>query len=1031
MTTVARVRGWMLVLLLIAIMPAAAYGQASITGVVRASSGPVLAGVTVEAESPALIEKTRSVVSDDSGQYRIVDLQPGIYTVKFTLGGFNTFVREGIELAGNFTATINADLVIGAVQETIVVTAEAPLVDVQGVTRQRVMTDEIVQAVPTGKYFVNLGILIPGVSASCSAACQTGTSQDTGGASGDNSSTLIAHGSRFRDQRIAINGMTVRGSTGYLGVTGPNIEAQQETQIDTSGADASVGTGGVRVNVVPKDGGNEFGGGLFFSGANEHFQGSNIDQELRDRGLTGTTEVKHLYDFAPTFGGPLKQDKLWFFLSYRRANNLNYAANLFKNVNAGVPDAWTYVPDTSQRATFGNPLPMAGVRLTWQATARNKIAASFDYRDRCQCPNLGNGGNFGISPEAAVDFMFQPQNIGMVTWSSPVTNRLLLEATFVRLFEGWGNKPAADAAAPGTIRVIEQNPPDSYLGVTTYRGSTGGNWTDYPYTNTGFNATYVTGAHAFKAGVEFDWGYNDRLTTADRNGPITSIRVNSATGVPVANQFTVNLDPVRRIDRARADGGVFIQDRWTSRRVTLSGGLRLDFFDRYAEEVTEGPTPLQPTRNITFPTQQVVRYRDLSPRIGMAYDVFGNSKTAFKLSLNRYVQDLSLLANNQGSAAQNYQSTAARSWTDSNKNFYPDCDFVNPALQNLTATGGDICGAFTGANANFGLSVPTSVDDRDVDGFGGFNHRGSNWEFSTGVQQEIVARRVAVDVAYFRRWYGNFTVTDNFVASPADYSEFKVVVPTDERLPLSGQTLTFLDLNPDKASLPSDNHVRFSKNYGEQYERWHGLDVSASARIDPGVLVQGGISTGKQVTDNCAVLSKVPEGATNGVSLTGATANIAGPLAVPFCHQEQPWLMQVKGLATYTIPHIDVQLSGAFQSIPGPQIGGHLGRDERSGDPVARPTSFGRRQRHREYRGAGQRVRRPAESDRLAGWQDLSVRRGAPPDDERRPLQSLQRKRGSAAEQHVLDDQLGLRNAAARAAGSAPEVHSRVEFLIG
>jgi hypothetical protein len=206
-----------------------------------------------------------------------------------------------------------------------------------------------------------------------------------------------------------------------------------------------------------------------------------------------------------------------------------------------------------------------------------------------------------------------------------------------------------------------------------------------------------------------------------------------------------------------------------------------------------------------------------------------------------------------------------------------------------------------------------------VDGFGGWNHRGSNWELSSSIQQEIIAHHLALDIGYFRRWFGNFTVTDNFNASVDDYSSFVVTVPTDSRLPLSGQNITFLDLNPGKASQPLDNHVRFSKNYGNQYERWQGVDVSLGLRA-AGALIQGGISSGKQVTDNCEVLAKVPEGATNGVSLTGATANIAGPLAVPFCHQEQPWLTQVKGLATFTIPKVDVQLSGTFQSTSGPQL---------------------------------------------------------------------------------------------------------------
>ena len=941
-----------LAVMAVLIAPAVAHAQASITGVVRDTSGAVLPGVTVEAASPALIEKVRSVVTDDGGQYRFVDLRPGVYAVTFTLPGFNTFKRDGIELAGNFTATINADLRVGAIEETITVTGESPIVDVQGVARQQVLTEETVDAIPTGKYFVNLGVLIPGVSASCSAACQTGTSQDTGGSAGDNSSTLIVHGSRFRDQRIAINNMTVRGSTGYLGVTGPNIEAQQETQIDISGADTSVGTGGVRINVVPKDGGNSFAGGLFLSGTNEHFQSDNLSQELQDRGLRATSRVRQIHDVAPTFGGPLKQDRAWFFVSYRHNDARNYVANVFQNKNKNNPNSWVYEPDLANPGVSGDPLPMAGLRVTVQATPRNKIAGSFDYRDRCQCPNFGNAGNFGISPDATVNFMFRPQHIAMATWSSPVTNRLLMEATVVRLVEGWGNRQSRDAADPNMIRVVAQNPPASWLGITTFRGSGAAtNWTQYPYTDFGYTATYVTGAHAFKAGIEYDFGYNDRWTTASLQAPavsrlfgpipITNYQINYATGVPVPNQFTTNLDPVRRHDRAVYDGAFYAQDKWTFRRVTLSGGVRFDFFRRDTASVTEGPTTLMPNRNLTLPAEEVVNYKDLSPRMGMAYDVFGTGKTAWKATLNRYVQDLSLLANNLYSAQQNYQSTAARAWTDSNGNFIPDCDPLNPGAQNHTAIGGDICGAFTGNNANFGTSTRTAIPDDDV--IRGWNNRGYNWEFSTSVQQEIVPRLMAVDVGYFRRWYGNFIVTDNPLTTAADYDTFSVVVPTDPQLPLSGQTLTgFTNINPAKASLVTTNQERLSKNFGDQYEYWHGIDAATALRFARGTLVQGGISFGKQVTDNCEVITVVPEAVTPSVSLSGATGTIATQLGAPFCHQEQPWLMQVKGLGTYIIPGIDVQLAATFLSLPGPQLAATLVVPNATVQPsLGRPLSGG------------------------------------------------------------------------------------------
>jgi Carboxypeptidase regulatory-like domain len=911
-TVVSVARRAAMAMVLVATLPAAALAQGSITGVIRDTSGAVLPGVTVEAASPALIEKVRSVISDGTGQYRIVDLRPGVYSVTFTLPGFNTFKRDGIELAGNFTATINAELRVGALEETITVTGETPVVDTQGVTRQRVISADVIDEVPTGRNYTNLGILVPGVSTQCAQTCSSGP-QDVGGASGDSRSTLTVHGSRFRDQRLAINGMTIAGSTGGLTMTGPNMEAMQEVQIETSGIDASVSTGGVRINVVPKDGGNTFGGSLFLSGTNEHFQGENVTQELKDRGLSegAISRIKRIYDFAPTFGGPVSKDKIWFFLSGRLESNRTYIGNLYANKNAYNPRAWTYEPDLNQQITHDSPLNPVGGRITWQMSPRNKIAASVDFRDRCDCPNVAANDT---SREAAADFMFKPDNIYLISYSSPVTNRLLLEGTAVALPLAWGNR-INEGIDPTLIQVVEQNPKPGYPG--TYRGGGGYNWTRYPFYNVALNTTYVTGAHAFKTGFNNNWGFARTFWTNPR--AITSYRFSN--GVP--NQFTVNSDPRNGYTRVKSELGLFVQDKWTIDRLTLSGGLRYDYMNRYAPEISLGPAPLLPNRNVTFTRTDVTGHHDLSPRVGVAYDVFGTGKTAIKVTINRYVTDESLGSGTNtlnGSPFNYFQYTASRAWTDSNGNFYPDCDFRNPAAQNLTATGGDICGAFTGNNANFGLPIGGTIDDHDVDF--GWGTRGFNWEFSTSVQQELVPQRVAVDVGYFRRWYGNFLVTDNRVTAATDYSPFSVTLPTDPRLPLSGKTISgFLDINPNVASLPTDNHVALSEHYGKQYEYWHGVDISLSARLTGGTLIQGGIGTGKTVTDNCEVLKKVPEGGvTTQQGLSNGLLPIAGSLAVPFCHQQTPFLTQVKGLATYTIPRLDVQLSGVFQSVPGPQV---------------------------------------------------------------------------------------------------------------
>ena len=233
---------------------ASAQSNATIAGVVKDSSGAVLPGVTVEAASPALIEKVRTVVTDGAGQYKIVNLVPGVYTVTFTLTGFNTVRREGIELTASFTATVNADLRVGSLQETITVSGETPTVDVQNVTQQRVMTRDIMSAVPAGmRSAAQLGVLIPGV---------TSTNQDVGGTA-FSASAIAIHGSRLQEQTPLYDGMNYNNGQGRGGnfiaiVT--NDATVQEISLETSGLSAESETSGIRTNLIPRDGGNTFRG---------------------------------------------------------------------------------------------------------------------------------------------------------------------------------------------------------------------------------------------------------------------------------------------------------------------------------------------------------------------------------------------------------------------------------------------------------------------------------------------------------------------------------------------------------------------------------------------------------------------------------------------------------------------------------------------------------------------------------------------------------------------------------------------------
>lgn len=874
-----------LLLLLTLLAPAAVYAQASIAGVVRDASGAVLPGVTVEAASPALIEKIRSVVTDGSGQYKVVDLRPGIYSVTFALTGFSTVKRDGVELSGSFVATINAELKVGAVAETITVTGEAPVVDVQSTRQQRVLGKDTLDAIPTGRLANSLAVLVPGVVTSI---------QDVGGTS-EGLPALAIHGSRVGDTRFTVDGLSPSNGegTGQYNAYLPNMTSTQEVTIDTSGGLAEQGQGSVRINLIPREGGNTFKGSMFATGANGGFQGTNYTDDLKSRGLLAPDQLIKTYDINPGLGGPIMKDTLWFFVAGRWDKTTRYVGNTSFNANAGNPNAWTYVADPSQgQPTSGNYFRSSNARLTWQANARNKFSAFYDDQTRCTCPRLESyaPGLPVPSPEAGVKNFGWPMNrFVTLAWSSPITSRLLLEA-------GVANHAETNHFAYMTdldlnmIGVLEQSTNFAYRQVIAV--PTGNPFSISSYAqnmnNVRVSAQYVTGSHAFKVGMTDGWATNQRYTQA--NNYAVWYRFNN--GVP--NQVGEYATPYSQAANVKADLGVYAQDRWTIDRLTVNVGVRFDYFNLYFPEWHLGPGPLVPTRDITFPETPGMDWKDLTPRMAMAYDVFGTGKTAVKVSLNKYVQGASASTNLNLSPVSRLANAVTRSWNDANKNFATDCDLLNPAANGE-------CGAMS--NQNFGKATPsTAVDPATLNGWGA---RAYNWEFSTSVQQQVLPR-MSVEVGYFRRWFGNFTVTDNRAVAASDYSAFSIVAPTDARLPGGGGYAIsgLYDLNPNRVG-QVDNYVTFASNYGAQTEHWNGVDLTVNARPKPSVLLQGGVSTGRTITDNCAVYAQLPE---------------IGPLAAPYCNQKTGFVTQVKLLGTYTVPKIDVQASGTFQSVAGPVL---------------------------------------------------------------------------------------------------------------
>ncbi len=383
-----------------ALVPALAHAQASITGVVRDPSGAVLPGVTVEASSPALIEKVRSVVTDGSGQYRIIDLRPGAYSVVFSLSGFSTVRREGIELTGTFVATIDVDLRVGSLEETITVTGESPIVDVQRTTQQRVFDQQVIEQIPVGRSHINMVVLIPGLAA---AQPGRGALADVGGTNNLQNTTFSIHGGRTSDTRLQLDGVRLGNvlSGGEFSNFVPDTGSTQEVAVDYAAISAEQPFGGLRIDIIPREGGNSVRGVVFATYVNDAWQGSNLDQDLQNRGLPAPNEMKKAYDINPSVGGPILRDKLWFYTSARWQTNENYIAGLYYNANEGDPTKWTYVADTSRRGFFAIEQNGVNLRLTSQIAQKHKVSFYYDNQTRDW-----HDTRAGVSPESAVAYPF-------------------------------------------------------------------------------------------------------------------------------------------------------------------------------------------------------------------------------------------------------------------------------------------------------------------------------------------------------------------------------------------------------------------------------------------------------------------------------------------------------------------------------------------------------------------------------------------------------------------------------------------------
>lgn len=594
--------------------------QASgIAGVVRDTSGAVLPGVTVEAASPVLIEKVRAVISDDQGRYNITDLRPGTYTVTFTLAGFGTTRREGVTLTSGFTASVNVDLTVGSLAETITVVGGPPLVDTRNVQVQNVVSSDLLDALPSGsKGVVGLANLIPGMT--------TGTDVGGGGVGGiyqaNQTTSAQFHGKG--SPKDAYDGMDVNnlsgiGSTGYV----MNPATVVEASISTGGTSAESNSPGIAINLIPKEGGNQITPGADFTYSNRHMQPSdNRNDTLRAAGLPPTNTLRYAYDSNFTLGGPLKRDRLWFFAAARFSGTQNLNAGKYFTADT---HSVRYVPDLTRPSYYQDWLKSQAGRVTAQLSPRNKVNAFADFQT---LQTRGTGTN--TAPESQVCYNMWPQGLFQATWSSPVTGKLLIEAGASLARNPW------PCSREDVTQVYDFAVAADDISVT--ESTTGFLWgakNVYYYKQDmdryveRFSVSYVTGSHAFKVGLINQQHVHNRTDVVN-----SDVNYTLRNGAPTT--ITQWATPYTQQNRTRADLGIYAQDQYVVKRLTLNYGVRFDYFNGYVPAEHADAGQFVGARDFAA-VSCVPCWKDISPRVGGAYDLFGDGRTAVKASLGRYV----------------------------------------------------------------------------------------------------------------------------------------------------------------------------------------------------------------------------------------------------------------------------------------------------------------------------------------------------------------------------------------------------------
>ncbi|MYJ05123.1 MAG: TonB-dependent receptor [Acidobacteria bacterium] len=967
----------------------------------------------MEAASPVLIEGSRVAITDGTGRYNIIALLPGTYTVTMTLPGFSTFVQEGIQVPAATNVTINGSLSVGALEETVTVSGEAPIVDVQSAARVEVVEREVLDSLPTTRNTQSIGYLAQGVRL---------TRPDVGGAQMMEQVRMSVHGATPRHTTMQVDGMIVNSQMGDGLIMNYNNQAlSQEMAMTTSGNNAEVQAGGLRLNMIPKDGGNQFSGTNYVGFTlNESWQADNFTQGMQDLGLTSNQGVTNIHDVNPAIGGPILRDRLWYFTSARAISVDELFAGAFQptlrtDVSPEVIQDYfkrgariTCEDPNTSTGCVGNHPAIAGAtravseqhvrsvlaRLTAQVSQRNKVSAYLDRIFKWKKREF----DANREPIQAAGFRDPGQanyHTFQAKWTSTISSRALLEVGYSQVYERLliasqteealrevfpDNIPLPNlrAETPGNLRTCIQTPcywdagynqtgPWYANAVIGDRGTglqTNNYWgdiwitpSDRFYPNAAFS--YVTGSHNFKVGMQWSFG-ND----GDTRNRLGHINIRPYNGLPVpcdpdpsvdceARHFVTALNyPTSWNTTVRADRGIYVQDTWTVDRLTINAGLRWDHFESLINTFRTGDLPGGRFINArSAPEIPATPYwDDITPRLSVTYDLFGDARTALKFSANKFMRPY---ASGHAERYSPYREVG------DNRAWY-DCA-LNPAVhmtgedgdpRAACATAADLGGlpaspehylstnydgiaqdheiGLLGNSTVFregGVAVPSSRPADDL-------QREYNWEYNVGIQHELLPR-VSLNVGWYRRVFADIEARSNTLLQSCNVATAQAGVPCGSWIPFAvnfddpdghvarlralGQDITipsgqFLAFDLDPAYRGLVNNLDVTSDINRNY--YNGFEVSMNARLPNGGNIFGGWTASQHIQDTCGLIVN-PNGVSIEDPIRGADEGITrggrwcdqSTLGMPFRHD-------FKLFATYPLPY-DFEVSGSIQAYSG------------------------------------------------------------------------------------------------------------------